>query len=202
MFRKNADWQLQGLKTSIYLYSFPPADIPQEAEKKHFRGTALVKIWSQAKSTIQIAASKAPGRPQHLTAGQLQDCNRVSQFCHLRLNFNQQRNCILSSTCNILPFLGGWPSSHRSSQPESNSRQRLKMQISLPCLLQWTGAFLSHQLAKLIQKNHSWVGGKRFSCTPGNKMQLHFVAVLKLYNADGLSIYLVCVKGRRKGKSF
>lgn len=75
MFWKNADWQLQGLKTSIYLYSinirFPPANTPQEAEKNHFRGTGLVKIWSQAKSTIQIAASKARGRPQQLTAGQL-----------------------------------------------------------------------------------------------------------------------------------
>lgn len=46
------------------------------------------------------------------------------------------------------------------------------MQISLPPLLQLTGALLSLQLAKLIQKNHSWAGensplaclGTRFSC--------------------------------------
>lgn len=75
------------------------------------------------------------------------------------------------------------------------------MQISLPPLLQLTGAFLSLQLAKLTQKKHSWAG-ENFSCMPGNQMQFHFVAEFKLYNAAGLSIYLVCDEGwREKGKS-
>lgn len=136
---------------------------------------------SQDAATIQIAASKAWERPHQLTSSQLQDCRlqssyRVSRFCHLKLKFDQQRNCILSPTYNILPFFFCcccccWPFSHGPAQLESNSRQSLKMQISLPPLLQLTSALLSLQLAKLIQKNHSWAGensspaclGMRFS---------------------------------------
>lgn len=64
------------------------------------------------------------------------------------------------------------PSSHRPSQLESNSVKSLKKQISLPFLLHLTGAFLSLQLTKLIQKNQEPGRGNsslahlgiRFSC--------------------------------------
>lgn len=135
-----------------------------------------------------------------LTSCQLQYQNRVSGFCQTRPKFNHHWKCIPSPTDNILPlyFFGGL-SSHGPSQAQSNSRQNLKMQISLPLLLLLTGAFLSFKPAKLIQNSHSWTGEK-FSCMPGNQMWLHFVAEFKLYNAAGLSTCLVCAEGWKEGK--
>lgn len=57
MFGKMLIQQLQGLKTSIYLYginiNFPPANRAQEAEKNPSWGAGVVKIWSQARMQLQ-----------------------------------------------------------------------------------------------------------------------------------------------------
>ena len=134
----------------------------------------------------------------------------MSRFCHLKLKFNQHRNCILSPTYNILPgfffcvclFLLALLTRAITARVQLQAESQDADFSSTPTAVNRCSPFTAASKAHPEKSQPS--RGKLFSRMPGNEIQLHFIAEFKLYNAASLSIYLLCVEGwrERKGKSF
>lgn len=198
---KNADWWLQGGKfpfTCIAYIPFTPLQTQTGKERKnHFWDVGVVKILFQVRVPLQCEQLPPRHERDKYKISSLHVSCRITTGWVDFVNFSWNSTSIENASCHQpiisrlfiffwLAFLT-WP-----------IRSRVQLQAKsqgadfTSTLLQLTGAFLSLQLAKLTQNNHS-LAGENFSWMPGNQMWLHFVAEFKLYN--GLSIYLSCVKG-------